>query len=72
METPAPLVVSRLVRLPEVLILTGFRSPDSIYRMCKAGTFPKPRKLGARASAWRLDEITTWIASRPVAAALHE
>jgi predicted DNA-binding transcriptional regulator AlpA len=59
-----PLAV-RMLRMPDVLKLTGFTSPDTIYRLVRAGTFPAPRKLTARSSAWRSDEIDEWITSRP-------
>ena len=62
---PAPATTPRLLRMPEVLSITGFKSPDTIYRMVKAGSFPVPRKLSAQATAWRLDELEMWINSRP-------
>jgi len=59
-QTPAPV---RLIRLPEVMHITGL-SRASIYRLSDAGTFPRPRKIGARASAWSSVEIDGWIAAR--------
>ncbi len=54
---PAPL---RLLRLPEVCARTGLtRSP--LYRRVAAGEFPSPVSLGARAVAWRDDEVQAWI-----------
>jgi prophage regulatory protein len=65
MTTTAP---TRLLRLPEVIKLTGLQR-DSIYRSIRAGSFPKPRKITKQASAWRSDELQTWIDSRPVSGA---
>lgn len=52
-----------LLRLPGVKKYTGL-SRSEIYRRVSAGTFPKPVKLGERASAWPSNEITAWIESR--------
>lgn len=50
----------RLVRLPEVLRLTGL-SRTAVY---KKPDFPRPIKLGPRASAWRLSAVEAWIRAR--------
>jgi len=39
------------------------RSRASIYRDVKAGSFPKPLKLGG-SSRWRLSEVQAWIEER--------
>jgi prophage regulatory protein len=67
-QTSAP---TRLLRLPEVIKLTGLKH-DSIYRLGREGAFPRPRKLSTCASAWREDEVRTWIDSRPVSGALGQ
>ena len=36
-------------------------SPATFWRKVKAGTFPKPVKLGERITAWRVGEIREWI-----------
>ncbi len=56
----------RLLRLPQVIELTGL-GRDTIYRYIREGRFPAQRRISDRASAWRADEITNWIESRPVA-----
>ena len=56
----------KLLRLPMVLELTGL-GRDSIYRLIREGRFPAQRRISERASAWRADEVTAWIESRPVA-----
>jgi prophage regulatory protein len=57
---PAALI---LCRLPQVRIRTGL-SRSEIYRRIAGGDFPKPIKLGPRASAWAEHEVTAWIAAR--------
>ena len=56
----------RMMRRREVETATGL-SRTTIYRMIAEGTFPKPTKLGVRASGWREDEIRDWLESRKAA-----
>ena len=44
-------------------------SRSSIYAAVKAGTFPAPVRIGARAVAWRISEIEQWLEARPLASA---
>jgi prophage regulatory protein len=44
-------------------------SRSSIYAAVKAGTFPAPVRIGARAVAWRVSEIEQWLEARPLASA---
>ncbi len=60
-ETPENI---RLVRLPELIELIGL-GKTSIGVMVKSGEFPAPLQIGKRAVAWRLADVTAWIASRP-------
>jgi len=60
-----PLSTPRMLRLPEVMRLTGL-GRDAIYRLGREGQFPRPRKLSANATAWREDELRQWIETRPV------
>jgi predicted DNA-binding transcriptional regulator AlpA len=32
----------------------------------REGTFPLPRSLGGRAIAWAEEDVSTWIAERPL------
>jgi prophage regulatory protein len=52
-----------LLRLPEVERRTGLRRAH-LYKLAPAGTFPRPIKVGARASAWRETQVTAWITAR--------
>lgn len=60
------------VRRQEVLRVTGL-SVSSLYEAMHEGGFPKPVKIGPKAVAWDIDEITEWqercIARRDSAAA---
>lgn len=66
MRTPSP--ANTLIRLPEVLAMTGL-SRTTLYRRVKAGTFPASVDIGdsnARGApiAWPLDEVQDWIEQR--------
>jgi prophage regulatory protein len=52
---------SAFLRLPAVEARTGLKR-STLYARAAAGTFPKPYKLGLRASGWAEDEIEAWIA----------
>ena len=52
-----------LLRAPDVLARIGHKK-TALYDMVKAGTFPKPIKLGRRCVAWPSDEIDAWIRAR--------
>lgn len=56
----------RLLRRKEVEHETGL-SRTTIYRLMDEGTFPRPRRIGARAVAWPSSEIARWKAMRPEA-----
>lgn len=48
--------------LPAVVAVTGLAKP-TIYKLIKAGGFPRPVKCGS-ASRWLRSEIRGWIASK--------
>ena len=61
-----PLAVSglpNLMRLPQVIAATGL-SRSTIYKMIKAGEFPRPMKLGGKINDWRGKDISNWIESQ--------
>jgi prophage regulatory protein len=60
---------TRLIRLPDVLQLTGL-SRSSVYRLEKEGRFVSRVRLGERATAWRFEEVKAWIEARPLAEAV--
>ena len=55
--------IKRFLKLRLVQERTGL-GKSTIYRMANEGSFPKPLKLGPRASAWLESDITAWIDSK--------
>jgi prophage regulatory protein len=51
---------SRLIRSKEVQAITGLPK-SSLHNMARAGSFPAPLKLGARAVAWREADVQAWV-----------
>ena len=62
-----PTKSGNLQRLPTVEDRTSLKK-SSIYAGVKAGTFPAPVRLSARAVAWRDEDISRWINERTTAA----
>ena len=54
----------RFLRLPAVMSAVGL-ARATIYKRMKAGTFPAPIQIGARAVAWSEADIVAWQASLP-------
>jgi prophage regulatory protein len=74
--TPTETPTDKLIRLPEVITLTGL-SRTSIYRRVKDKTFPKSCPLSeseARGApiAWSLAEVQAWIEQRKNARTAEE
>ncbi len=42
-------------------------SAPTLWRMVKAGKFPKPTKLSARVTAWQVGEVRAWMATQAMA-----
>lgn len=57
----------RFLRLPAVLEMTG-RGRTATLDDVKAGTFPKPLKVGS-ASMWRQTDVQAWMAQKAAGAA---
>ncbi|WP_246598867.1 AlpA family transcriptional regulator [Methylogaea oryzae] len=55
--------LNRIVRLPQVMDLTGL-ARSTIYAKISCNDFPGPIRLGPRAAGWVLAEIEQWIAER--------
>ncbi len=55
--------MSEILRIKQVTALTKM-SRSTIYDQIKAGTFPRPMKLGAQAVGWTADQINQWIEER--------
>jgi prophage regulatory protein len=56
-------VASTILRRREVEKFTGL-ARSTIYQYVKAGVFPAPVRLGARAVGWRYADVLDWINSR--------
>ena len=54
-------MANRLLRLPNVIALTGLPR-SSIYRYMEEGDFPRAVKLSERSVAWIETELEEWIA----------
>ena len=55
----------RLLRIKEVAFMTGL-SRMTIYRLERAGTFPRRRRLGIHAVAWLEHDVSHWVSTLPV------
>ncbi len=55
--------VDPVLRWPEVAKIVPI-SRSHAHALAAQGKFPKPIKLGPRASGWLLSEIRTWMAER--------
>lgn len=53
----------RLIRLPDVLDITGL-SRSTIYRLERAGSFPRAICLSPKVRAHRRDEVLKWLEQR--------
>ena len=62
---------NRIVRLPEVMRLTGL-SKATIHRRYRDGTFPRPLRLGPQSIGWWREEILEWLESLQRAGARFE
>lgn len=54
---------SRILRLPEVMRLTGL-SKSSIYSLISKSDFPKQKVITERCRGWDEDEIQDWILTK--------
>jgi prophage regulatory protein len=61
---------SQLVRSPKspdsAIAPLPFSAP-TLWRMVKAGKFPKPTKLSARVTAWQAGQIRAWMTAQAMA-----
>jgi prophage regulatory protein len=61
---------TRILRRPEIEARYGLKR-STLYDAVRAGSFPRPIQLGARATGWIEAEVEAWLsariaASRPV------
>ena len=55
--------MEKFLRRPEVESITGL-SRSAIYACMERGEFPRPRRIGRHAVAWRESDIEAWVMSR--------
>lgn len=60
-----PLAHLRVLSMKQVVELTHY-TPQHIYRLERAGKWPKRVRLGANRVGWRLADVERWFAERPV------
>lgn len=48
------------MRQPQVLEVVPFSAP-TLWRKVRAGTFPQPKKLSERVTAWSAGQVREWI-----------
>ncbi|MEZ8104158.1 helix-turn-helix transcriptional regulator [Vibrio cortegadensis] len=58
-----PNVTTRLIRLNEVLVMTGL-SRSGMYRSIEKRQFPSQVPIGDRAVAWVESEVQDWVHQR--------
>lgn len=58
--------IDPMLKLPRVMELCAL-AKSTVYAYMAAGAFPRPRKVGARAVAWRQSDVAIWLASRAAA-----
>lgn len=63
-EAPATQTGIRLMRMSEVLSLTGIKSRSTIYELQAGGDFPQAVRLTGKAIGFVESEIHAWIRSR--------
>ena len=63
-EAPATLTATRLMRMAEVLTLTGIKSRSTIYELQASGDFPPAVRLTGKAIGFVESEVHGWIRSR--------
>ena len=54
----------RLVSMDELKDVGVSFSRPHLFRLIKAGKFPKPAKIGENRNAWPIEEINQWIDDR--------
>ena len=50
----------QLIRMSQVINLVGLKR-SWIYQRIKEGKFPRPIKIGTRASVWTQSSVAAWI-----------
>ena len=59
-----------ILRYPDVRRKIGDLGRSTLWRLEKAGLFPKRRRISAGTVGWLKSEVDTWIASRLAATSI--
>ena len=59
-------MTDRMIRRGEVETRVGL-STTSLYRLMRAGKFPRPIRVGPKAVRWSENAIENYLAGRPIA-----
>lgn len=57
------LPATAFIRQASLLDVVPFSSA-TLWRKCKAGTFPMPVKLSERVTAWKVGDVRAWLKKR--------
>ena len=63
---PIDIKLDRMLRIADVLEVVGI-GRSTLYKMVADGRFPRPVRVGLRASRWRQSDIQQWMDSLPLA-----
>jgi len=58
--------MDRLISEKSIVSLLGI-SRTTVWRMVRAGEFPRPRAVSENRKAWLESEVSEWVNARPVA-----
>lgn len=58
------LKLDRIIRLPELLHITGLSTP-TLYRLMAEGSFPQQVRLSRNSVGWRSSAVTAWLEALP-------
>jgi predicted DNA-binding transcriptional regulator AlpA len=61
-QPPATLPDSGYIRISALIKIIPF-SASTVWRKAKNGTFPKPYKLSAQITAFKIEDVRAWMAS---------
>lgn len=61
-EITGTLPTTGYLRLPSVLSVIPVSS-STLWRLVRQNKFPKPTKLSSRVTAWRAEDVYSWIES---------
>ena len=53
-----------ILRMPQVLEQVNL-SRTTVYKMIGRSEFPQPVRIGQRSVGWKVEEINSWLQSRP-------